>query len=125
MAVYLIHFNTPLSHARHYVGYTTNLARRIAEHRRGQSSPLMRAVNAAGIPWRVGIVWTRGGRELERAIKASHHTARYCPICNPYLALEYSELPRYALEQMKWVLPCAGDATLQVSNLCKIVSKPV
>ena len=32
--VYLIHFSWPLQHSRHYVGSTTDLERRLKEHRR-------------------------------------------------------------------------------------------
>jgi hypothetical protein len=107
MAVYLIHFEQPFHHARHYVGYTDNLQRRFNEHvHRKNSSPLLVAASAAGIAWRVAMIWPQAGRDLERLIKRTHHTARYCPECGAKIE---TDLPKYALELMRWVLPQPGD----------------
>jgi predicted GIY-YIG superfamily endonuclease len=59
--VYLIHFNTPLSHARHYLGWTSNLKRRLAEHQAGSGARLMAVVAQQGITWRLARTW-KGGR---------------------------------------------------------------
>ena len=50
-AVYLLHFDRPLAHARHYIGIALDgdPHRRLAEHLAGQGSLLVRAVVAAGI----------------------------------------------------------------------------
>lgn len=103
MAVYLIHFSEPLHHARHYVGYTDNVRRRIAEHRRGEGSPLVRAVNEAGIAWVVARLWIRGDRELERRIKAWHGSAVFCPMCNKMVKVE--QLDPRPLELQRWFVP--------------------
>ena len=42
--VYLLHFATPFKHARHYVGYTTDLEQRIEEHRTGRGARLLAVV---------------------------------------------------------------------------------
>lgn len=114
MAVYLIHFAEPLSHARHYVGYTANLARRIKEHTQGRNSPLMRAVNEAGIPWHVARIWPDGDRDLERKIKASHKSARYCPHCKPRLAVPV--LPKKLLGLMSWHVPDTATIILPMEE---------
>jgi predicted GIY-YIG superfamily endonuclease len=80
--VYLLHFERPYKHARHYVGYTDDLDRRLAEHRSGSGARLLAVIAEAGIGWTLARTWP-GGRDLERAIKRAGHTPRLCPICNP------------------------------------------
>jgi hypothetical protein len=45
--VYLIHFDEPYKHARHYVGSAVSLDARLEEHRRGSGSRLMAVIAAA------------------------------------------------------------------------------
>lgn len=79
--VYLIHFDRGLSHARHYIGWTQDLPARLARHRAGVGSKLMRAVGAAGIPWRVVRTWTDVDRHFERSLKNQKNAGRLCPRC--------------------------------------------
>ncbi len=81
--VYLIHLHAPLKHARHYLGWSSNLRRRIYIHGRGlsDSCSFMRAVDAAAIKWRVVRIWWPGDRALERQFKDEAHVARLCPVC--------------------------------------------
>lgn len=81
--VYLIHLNTKFSHAQHYVGFTTQLKRRIEHHRAGTGAKMLKHVNAAGITWEVARVWAEGDRELERRIKNNSHVKNLCPFCTP------------------------------------------
>lgn len=78
--VYLIHFRQPYRHARHYLGSTTNLTRRLGQHLAGTGSPLLAAVQAAGIPWSVVRTWP-GGRTEERKLKDRHASPGLCPVC--------------------------------------------
>ena len=80
--VYLIHFERPYKHARHYLGYTADLDARIAQHRNGTGARLLQVITAAGIAFDVARTWA-GGRELERKLKNYNHGPRLCPICNP------------------------------------------
>ncbi len=80
MCVYLIHFTEKFHHARHYVGYTDDLARRITEHQR-ERLHLFGAINKAGIPWLVARVWQDGDRALERKLKNWKGSAQFCPVC--------------------------------------------
>ena len=87
--VYLVHLDRayvggpgPRAAARHYLGTTTDLPGRIAEHRAGKGSRLLAAVAAAGIGFTVARTWP-GGRELERRLKRRHNSPRLCPICSP------------------------------------------
>ena len=47
--VYLIHFDEPFQHARHYLGYTKNLDTRLAAHRAGSGARLMKVISEQGI----------------------------------------------------------------------------
>lgn len=107
MTVYLIHLSQPFGqpltaeqraaygrpprkddkefHARHYIGCTDNLARRLEEHQHGYGSRFMAAVAAAGIPWQLARIWP-GGWSLERELKRQKHSDRLCPICHPETA---------------------------------------
>lgn len=78
--VYLLHFSRPYYHARHYLGFTLNLNRRLREHRRGAGSPLMAAVVEDEIEPFLARTWSQVTRAFE---KRAHHTARRqaCPIC--------------------------------------------
>jgi hypothetical protein len=89
MAVYLIHFSQPYRHAGHYLGYVDTsrhpleeaLESRLAFHRAGRGSRLLRAVGAAGIDWEVVRVWEQASRSDERRLKGRSSTM-LCPVCN-------------------------------------------
>jgi hypothetical protein len=80
--VYLLHYAAPHGHARHYMGSTTNLERRLAEHAAGASaSGRLPAVFAAdGIPFELARTWP-GGRLRERQLKRQGGHSRKCPLC--------------------------------------------
>jgi hypothetical protein len=84
--VYLIHFDTPVAHAQHYVGYVNgdgpnDLARRIDRHAASNGARLLAVCNARLIPWRVVRVWRNVDRRFERQIKRAKSTRAYCPVC--------------------------------------------
>jgi predicted GIY-YIG superfamily endonuclease len=78
--VYLLHFDRPYVHARHYTGWTTDLPSRLAEHTAGRGARLLAVVTSAGIGWRLARTWN-GTRALERSLKARHGASRFCPVC--------------------------------------------
>ena len=80
--VYLIHFDEPYKHARHYMGYTRNggLDQRIAMHRKGYGARLLEVVNSAGIGWQVARTWENATRGDERRMKG-RGLAPLCPLC--------------------------------------------
>jgi hypothetical protein len=65
MTVYLLHFNEPCCHARHYLGSTDDLDNRLQEHRTGQGARLTQVIHDAGISFILARTW-EGGRDLER-----------------------------------------------------------
>lgn len=78
--VYLLHFDRPYRHAGHYMGWTSNLAQRLAEHAAGQGARLTAVVKAAGIGWTLARTWP-GTRATERALKRQGGHRRRCPEC--------------------------------------------
>lgn len=77
--VYLIHFERPYRHAGHYLGYSDNLAARIAAHEHGNGAKLMEVITRNDIRWSVVKVWP-GDRTLERKLK-NRSGSRLCPVC--------------------------------------------
>jgi predicted GIY-YIG superfamily endonuclease len=78
--VYLLHFDRPYRHARHYVGWASDLDGRLEHHRKGTGARLMAVIAAAGIGFVLARTWP-GDRTLERRIKNRHETPRLCPVC--------------------------------------------
>jgi predicted GIY-YIG superfamily endonuclease len=78
--VYLIHFDRPYKHAKHYLGWTRDLPARLADHESGRGARLMAVIAAAGIGWRLARTWT-GDKARERSIKRTGGKARLCPLC--------------------------------------------
>lgn len=86
--VYVIHLATRLHHAGHYVGFTTDLVQRLAQHRAGTGARLMEVIKDAGIEWKLVRVWP-GDRGLERLLKRRKNTPRrLCPVCRGEVAYE-------------------------------------
>ncbi len=91
--MYLLHFDEPLSHARHYIGFANGegLEARIASHRAGSGAKIMAAVVRAGIGFEVVRTWEkdprpgrthlRASRDTERYLKGQRDASRLCPLC--------------------------------------------
>lgn len=79
--IYLIHFDEPYRHAKHYLGWTRDLEARLELHRNGRGARLMSIVSGAGIGWIVARTWERQTRVEERRLKNRGGSARHCPIC--------------------------------------------
>lgn len=78
--VYLIHFECPYQHARHYLGFTDDLPACLDRHLDGNGGRLLRVFRDAGISYRVVRTW-EGDRALERKLKRRKGSSRLCPIC--------------------------------------------
>lgn len=81
MTVYLLHFDRPFGHARHYLGWASSLDARLAHHANGTGANLLRHVAAAGISWQLARVWEGADRNRERQIKRQGGLSRSCPLC--------------------------------------------
>lgn len=80
MTVYLLCFDRPYAHARHYLGIAEDLGARLEQHRRGAGARLLQVIAEAGIGWRLARTWD-GDRTLERRLKRQKNSPRLCPTC--------------------------------------------
>jgi predicted GIY-YIG superfamily endonuclease len=78
--IYLLHFDRPYQHARHYLGWTDNLEHRLAEHTAGRGARLLAVLRTHGIGWKLARTWT-GTRSRERQLKNMGGASRRCPDC--------------------------------------------
>lgn len=87
MSIYILHFQRPFKHAKHYVGFVDGglaaLESRLQYHESGRGNPLVAAVVAAGIPYTVAafLPGPSNSRDEERKIKNRGSACRCCPIC--------------------------------------------
>lgn len=92
--LYILHFTTPLHHAKHYTGSTTDLFNRLTNHKLGRGSKLTQAVLAAYADspthFALGALYTATQnhtiRQIESRIKRQANAPRWCQICNPVAA---------------------------------------
>lgn len=90
MAVYLIHFDRPISPkhtCQHYLGYAEDVEARIKAHRAGNGSRLCEVAAERGIGFRVVRIWPDGDRTFERKLKNRKNAPKLCPCCNRKLGL--------------------------------------
>lgn len=78
--IYLIHFDIPLAHARHYIGATQNLEMRLIAHARGYGAALMEVLHQLDIGWEVSMIWTTPVK-YEKYLKKQKNAPKYCPLC--------------------------------------------
>jgi len=97
--VYLIHLDQPISHAKHYLGYSSleNVIDRLARHKAGKGARLLQVANERNITYSIIRTWEfatwQEARKFERKLKSQKHTPRLCPVCNRHLCnQENSEL---------------------------------
>jgi predicted GIY-YIG superfamily endonuclease len=79
--VYLLHFDRPYKHARHYIGWALDLDTRLAEHAAGRGARLLQVVHHAGIGWTLARTWAGVTRIRERQLKRRGGASRCCPLC--------------------------------------------
>lgn len=87
--VYLLHFIDPetgktskYQHAGHYLGWTRWFDRRVAHHRAGSGSRLLRAVCASGLDFVVSRRWHEADGNFEQWLKRHNQPLSvYCPVC--------------------------------------------
>lgn len=84
--VYLLCFDRPFHHAKHYIGWTDNLNARLRRHRQGNGSKLIAAAKAAGIGFTLARTWDNVTRHEERRLKNYGSACRHCPRCNAAVA---------------------------------------
>jgi predicted GIY-YIG superfamily endonuclease len=93
--VYLLHFSRPYQHASHYVGFTTDLARRLRQHRKGSTSPLVRCAVAEGIEIFLARTWKEVTVRFEKWLHSGGHKRLICPICSGPRAFRRARIVRH------------------------------
>ena len=78
--VYLLHFDRPYRHAKHYTGFTHDLDARTVHHIIGDGARLLQVIQIHGIGWKLARTWP-GTRATERALKRQGGASRCCPMC--------------------------------------------
>ncbi len=89
MAVYLLHFTSPISPdntTQHYLGYADNVENRVADHAAGRGARLTQVAKERGIAFEVVRTWDDGDRTFERKLKNQKNAPKLCPICSPKAA---------------------------------------
>lgn len=83
MTVYLLHFEKPLAHAAHYLGFCedSDVSDRVAKHGKASGSKLLSACNRAGIGFHLALVIPGADRNFERKLKNRGGAGRWCPHC--------------------------------------------
>lgn len=84
--VYLLHFDSPINPAhpcRHYLGYASDLNKRLALHQAGQGARLTQVAKERGITWQLVRIWKNATRTDERRLKNKKCGPRLCPLCHP------------------------------------------
>ncbi len=80
--MYLLHFDKPYHHAKHYLGIAKNgIERRVAEHLAGQGANLTRILKLNGIGFVVAKTWLDVPKKSEMKLKG-RGLSEYCPICS-------------------------------------------
>lgn len=82
MSVYLIHFSSPLKHARHYIGWSNFIKQRIRHHRAGTGSKICKAAVENGIELIVAREWEGKDGNFERKLHNQKKASELCPICS-------------------------------------------
>lgn len=82
--VYIIHFSDKYHRAGHYIGYSKDIEKRIANHRKGKSGvALLNAVVRSGRQLHLVRVFKGADRGYERMLKRRKKASQLCPVCNP------------------------------------------
>lgn len=109
--IYVLHFSTPLKHAKHYTGCTLNLRARLTAHACGAGSAITRALHRQGIGFTLGSLFTcckADMRRLERSLKDHNHGPRFCRLCSGETCDRIPGTMPYPIEAIRWPVDSAG-----------------
>ena len=79
--VYLLHFDVPFGHAKHYTGWSNDLPTRLADHEAGRGARLTEVATEAGVRFYLSRTWPGTTRAFERTLKNTGGASRRCPAC--------------------------------------------
>ena len=78
--MYLIHAARALNGARHYLGFSTDVAKRFKAHKAGRGSPLLGEMAKRGISFKVVRPWLKRDGYFEQELKRND-LKDLCPAC--------------------------------------------
>lgn len=82
MTVYVLHFDPPYKHARHYIGFCEGtVEKRFERHCNGNGNPLVKAAKNAGSKITVAHVFEGASRTFERQLKNRRDVCKWCKLC--------------------------------------------
>lgn len=114
-SVYLIHFDVPYEHAKHYIGYTPySVESRFEKHKAGKGARLLQVLNEKGIDYKIAKVWENEDRNFERRLKNQKNAPRLCPICSPQYEGKYMASLTKARALTKIALEMLDDKKIKV-----------
>lgn len=92
--IYLLHFEQPIGHCRHYIGRSTlgNIEARLARHSAGHAARLTSIAAAKGIGFVLGNLWITPDREAERTFKTRWPSKKLCTTCTGRFPAEANHL---------------------------------
>ena len=84
--LYVIHFDRPYKHAKHYTGIAIDVEKRMKEHSGGYGAKLMKAIKENNIGFRYNIIgeypdYSSAKSEEKRLKTKVKQPKKYCPIC--------------------------------------------
>lgn len=79
--IYLLHFDPPLHHAKHYLGWAADIKARFGVHLDHKGSPLVSAAVKNGSEVTLARTWEGAGRGTERRLKKRKNLRSLCPLC--------------------------------------------
>ena len=84
--LYVIHFDKPYKHAKHYTGIAIDVDKRIKEHKGGYGSKLMAVITKNNIGFKCNIIgeyptYSIAKAEEKRLKTKVKQPKKYCPIC--------------------------------------------
>lgn len=81
--IYLLHFHESISHARHYIGSTIDITKRMEQHATGNGAKITQELHRLGIGFTLARCWKATTRAAEKAFKTQANGPRFCPECSP------------------------------------------
>lgn len=79
--VYLLHFDAPVQHAQHYLGWAVDVHDRVNDHLAGKGARLVAVALERGVGVSLVRTWPDADRHLERALKRRNNARGLCPVC--------------------------------------------
>lgn len=78
---YLIHLESKIHHAQHYIGWSKFFKKRIEHHRKGTGARFLAEAVRRGIPFDVARKWENTDGNFERKLKNRKKARVLCPVC--------------------------------------------